>query len=105
MDEYSDVLEEIVRRIVAYANPDKIILFGSVARGVSGPDSDIDLLVIKTGVRHRRELAQKIHRQLFGIGRPVDILVQTPQDIESSRSAVGSILPTVLSEGREIYAL
>jgi hypothetical protein len=32
--------------VVAYFNPQQVIVFGSVARGEAGPDSDIDLLVI-----------------------------------------------------------
>ncbi len=47
------ILDEIVRRVVEVAHPDRIILFGSVARGEMGPDSDIDLLVVKSGVPHR----------------------------------------------------
>ena len=43
------VLEEIVRRIVEVAGPERIILFGSAARGHVGPNSDVDLLVIKGG--------------------------------------------------------
>lgn len=53
-----DILDEIVRRIVEVAQPDRIILFGSAARGEMGPDSDLDLLVVKAGVPHRRRLAQ-----------------------------------------------
>ena len=40
-------LDDIIQRIVAVAQPDKIILFGSAARGEMGPHSDVDLLVVK----------------------------------------------------------
>lgn len=53
------ILDEIVRRIVDVAHPDRIILFGSAARGEMGPDSDLDLLVVKAGVPHRRETTCK----------------------------------------------
>jgi len=46
----------VIRRIVEIAQPEKIILFGSAARGEMGPHSDVDLLVVKSGV-HRRKLA------------------------------------------------
>jgi predicted nucleotidyltransferase len=52
------VLNEIIRRIVDVAKPEKIILFGSAARGEMRPDSDIDLLVIKT-MRLMRESLPK----------------------------------------------
>ena len=51
------VLDEIVRRVIEVAQPDRIILFGSAVRGQMGPDSDIDLLVIKGGIASRRTLA------------------------------------------------
>jgi predicted nucleotidyltransferase len=43
------VLQEIIRRIVETAKPERVILFGSAARGEMGPNSDVDLLVIKRG--------------------------------------------------------
>ena len=42
-------LPEITRRIVKTSDPDKVILFGSHARGDASPDSDLDLLVIAPG--------------------------------------------------------
>lgn len=98
------LLGEIVRRVVEVAQPDRIVLFGSAARGEMGPDSDVDLLVIKSGVEHRRRLAQRIYRGLIGVGVPVDIVVAAPEDIERFGQRVGSILRPALRAGREIYA-
>lgn len=98
------VLDEIVRRVVEVAQPDRIILFGSAARGEMGPDSDIDLLVVKSGVPHRRRLAQEIYGNLFGVVVPVDIVVVTPEDIERFAGKVGTIITPAIEEGREIYA-
>lgn len=98
------ILGEIVRRIVEVAQPERIILFGSAARGDIGPDSDLDLLVVKSGVTHRRRLAQQIYLSLFGITVPVDIIVVTPEDVEAFQDQVGTIIAPALTEGREIYA-
>lgn len=98
------VLEEIVRRVVEVAAPDRIILFGSAARGEMGPDSDIDLLVIKTGVPHRGHLSEEIHLALFGVPAAVDVVVVTPEDIEQYRDSVATIIGPALEEGKEIYA-
>src|SRR6266705_924435 len=103
-DNLAGYLEEIIRRIVEVAEPERIILFGSLARGQAGPDSDIDLLVIKSGV-HRGQTAQKIYRSLFGIPAPVDVIVVTPDDIEKFAGKVGTIIPAALAEGKEIYAV
>jgi predicted nucleotidyltransferase len=97
------VLDEIIRRIVEVAQPDRIILFGSAARGEMGPDSDIDLLVVKSGVSHRRRLEGDIYMNLSGVGVGVDVIVATPEDVEYLKDSVGSIIRPALREGREVY--
>ena len=97
-------LDLLVRRIVDVARPDRIVLFGSAARGEMGPDSDLDVLVVKSGVQHRRRLAQDIYMNLSGVGVGVDVIVLTPEDIEAQRNSVGSIVGPALDEGRVIYA-
>ena len=98
------VLDEVVRRIVEVAAPERIVLFGSAARGEVREDSDIDLLIVKRGVEHRRRLAQEIDRRLFGIPLAVDVIVVTPEDVLSAQGRVGSSVGPALREGREIYA-
>jgi predicted nucleotidyltransferase len=97
-------LADILRRVVAVAPPDRIVLFGSAARGDMGPDSDVDLLVVESGVTHRRRLAQQIHQAFFGLGIPVDVVVVTPEDVLAYRDKVGTIIEPALREGREVYA-
>lgn len=97
------VLQEIVRRIVAAVAPERIILFGSAARGEMGPDSDLDLLVVKACER-RREVATTIYRALRGLGGAKDIVVVTPEDVERHRDTIGYILRPALREGRILYA-
>lgn len=83
----AEVLEEIIRRVVEAAQPDKIILFGSAAREEMGPNSDVDLLVIKSGNYHKGRLTEKIYLHLFGVGQAVDVIVATPEDIERYRDS------------------
>jgi predicted nucleotidyltransferase len=97
------LLRSVVDRVVEVAKPDRIILFGSGARGDAGPDSDLDLLVVKSGVVHRRKLAQQIYRRLVGLEIPVDVVVVTPEDVEAFRGKVGTIIGPALAEGREVY--
>lgn len=61
------ILDEIVRRIVEVAQPERIILFGSAARGTMGPHSDVDLLVVKAGEFRRLEVTREIYRNLGGL--------------------------------------
>ncbi len=97
------VLQQIVRRIVEVVSPEKILLFGSAARGEMGPDSDIDLLIVKD-VPHRRRAAQEIRRHLRGVLVPVDLIVATPGDLEEYKDTIGLIYRPALREGKVVYA-
>jgi predicted nucleotidyltransferase len=98
-----NVLDEIVRRIVACSNPEKIILFGSGARNEMGPESDIDLLVIKNGEFDAGNLTEEIYMNLLGIGRAVDVIVISSQDAERFRNSPYFIVYPALQQGREVY--
>jgi predicted nucleotidyltransferase len=98
-----ELLQEIVRRIVAAVQPEKIILFGSAVRGGMGPDSDLDFLVVKA-CASRRETARAIRRPLFGITVPIDIVVATPEDLERFGDTIGLIYRPALQEGKVVYA-
>jgi predicted nucleotidyltransferase len=98
------VLEDIVRRIVAVAHPDRIILFGSAARGDMGPNSDLDLLVIKPGRFDRGRLVEQIYLHLHGAGEAVDVVVVTPEEAEQYRDNPCLVIGAALTEGRTVYA-
>ncbi|NOX53320.1 MAG: nucleotidyltransferase domain-containing protein [Planctomycetes bacterium] len=97
-----DVLDEIVRRIVAAVQPEQIILFGSAARGTMGPNSDVDLLVVKAGA-NRLELMGQIYRSLRGVEAAVDVVVATPEDIERYRNSHAVVIGPALKEGKLLY--
>lgn len=78
-------------------------MFGSAAKGEMGPHSDVDLLVIKSGDVHRRQLAQKIYMNLFGVGQAVDVIVVTPEDVERYRDSFSIVIYPALREGKVIY--
>ena len=96
-------LDDIIRRIVDVAQPEKIILFGSAARGEMGPNSDVDLLVIKPGV-HRLDLTGQIYRNMHGVGEAVDIIVVTPDDVERYSNSHALVIAPALREGKVVYA-
>jgi predicted nucleotidyltransferase len=97
------VLQDIVKRIVKAAQPEKIVLFGSAARGEMGPNSDVDLLVIKGGRYHRRRLTVNIYRHLHGAGTPVDVVVVTPDEVERYRNTHCLVICPALREGKVVY--
>ena len=96
------VLAEIVRRVVEAAQPDKIILFGSAARGEMGPDSDIDLLVIKSGKFNHWRLLTAIYRHLPGIAA-VDVVLARAEDIERYGDSPHLVYYPALREGKVVY--
>ncbi|KPL09723.1 hypothetical protein AMJ85_06180 [candidate division BRC1 bacterium SM23_51] len=95
--------ETIVNRIRAACDPDRIILFGSHARGEGGADSDIDLMVVKSGVEQRRREAVRIYRALKGLCLPIDVLVATPEIIERYKDRWCTVYHDVAREGTVIY--
>lgn len=96
------VLDDVVRRIVAVAQPERIILFGSAARGGMGPHSDVDLLIVKEGA-HRRNLAGRIYENLHGVGAAVDVVVVTPADVERYRDSHALVIKPALDGGKVVY--
>jgi len=97
------LVDEIVRRVLAVANPDKLILFGSAAAGTMTPDSDIDLLVVEPGPFDRREEYLRIRRALSEIEYPFDILFISREWFEESKEVIGGIAYPANKQGRVIY--
>jgi len=98
-----ELLQEVVQRILAVSHPEKIILFGSYARGEAGPDSDLDLLVMEAGITKPRQESLRLRRALRGLRVPMDIVVATPEQIDRYRNAIGLIYAPALKEGRLLY--
>ena len=98
-----ETIREMVRRIVTQFHPDKIILFGSHARGKAGPDSDVDLLVVMPVEGSKRRKAIEIDGALADRTIPLDLIVVTPEEFERSRHQIGSVLRPAALEGRVLY--
>ncbi|TAK32479.1 MAG: nucleotidyltransferase domain-containing protein [Chloroflexota bacterium] len=98
-------LAEIVRRLVDAYEPERIYLFGSVARGEAGPDSDYDLLVVvpDDAAPERRD-SDLAYRALRGTGIAADVLVCTRSYFEARRHLKASLPGTILREGRLLHA-
>lgn len=97
-----ETLDDIVQRVVEAAKPEKIILFGSAARGDMGPHSDTDLLVIVKTENERRVMAG-IYRSLRGVGTAVDAVVVTPQAVERYKDVHALVIMPALREGKVVY--
>jgi uncharacterized protein len=97
---WPSVVDEVVRAV----DPAEVILFGSVARGEDGPDSDIDLLVVfdRIDPAEKRHMMARI-RSAIETFAPVDVTVTDPAEMAERRDEVGSILYWPAREGRAVY--
>lgn len=97
------VLDELIRRVLQVVQPRRLVLFGSAARGETGPNSDLDILVIMPEGTHRRRTAQTIYRSLSGLGVTKDIIVVTEKDVREHGDNPSLVLFPALQEGVELY--
>ncbi|HLG97831.1 MAG TPA: nucleotidyltransferase domain-containing protein [Bryobacteraceae bacterium] len=97
-------IQRMVRWIVRDFHPERVILFGSHARGEAGPDSDVDLLVVMPveGLKHKKQV--EIRVALHDIRVPKDIIVTTPEDFAWRKEVVGTIEYPAVREGKVLYA-
>ena len=96
-------IRQMVKRIVTQFQPDKIILFGSHARGQAGLDSDVDLLIVMPVSGSKREKAIEIAVALHDIPVAKDVIVVTPDDFEWRSQTVGTIERPAVRQGKLLY--
>lgn len=99
----SRTLKEILSRIVKTLSPDKVVLFGSAARGENRPESDLDLLIIKESNEPRYRRAIPVYQALCDIMIPMDIIVYTPSEVEEWSRVKQAFVTTALREGKVLY--
>ena len=103
MNELTANLNEAVRRIVEQFQPEKVILFGSHARGEADERSDFDLVVLCNDFTDRWNHSLRIGRSLYGLRFPCDILVLSPDEFEAEKTMPGSVVVSAAQEGRVLY--
>jgi predicted nucleotidyltransferase len=97
------LLNEVVRRVLSVARPERIVLFGSAAAGRMNRDSDIDLLVLEPTPRNPRKESVRIGDALRGLGFPFDVIVMDTERFEETKSLIGGISYPASQTGRVIY--
>lgn len=99
----TETLNEAARRLVEGFHPERIILFGSQARGTANERSDVDLLVVCSFEGQRRRLMVEMDPALWGLGIAKDIIVLTPQEYERDKRIPGAIARPASREGKVVY--
>lgn len=96
------VIRQAAQKIADEFQPEKIILFGSWAWGEPGPDSDVDLFVLKE-TDDRRKAAQQMHGALWGYTVPFDILVYTPAGAQRRLQMGDFFVRDILRKGKVLH--
>ena len=98
-----EILKEVTRRLVEGFHPDKIILFGSQARGTADDRSDVDILVICPVSDNRLKLILDMYNALDKMRFAKDILILTPEEFDLDRYIPGTIARPAWLEGKVLY--
>ena len=96
-------IEQVATRIGIEANADRVILFGSHARGEAGKNSDVDFMIIAESNLPRFKRSRKLYKLFQPYPFSMDLLVYTPQEIEKGKKSHLSFVSTVLREGKTLY--
>ena len=99
----TQTLEEMVARLVERFHPQRVILFGSRARGEAHEGSDYDLLIIAPSSEPRWRRSVPVYRLLAGLGVPKDIVWWTPEEVAAWYGVKSHFIHTVLKEGKVLY--
>ena len=99
----NEILFEVRQRLVDGFAPNRIILFGSQARGTADDRSDVDILVICSFQGKRRHLMLEMDRALWGLRLARDIMILTPEEFERDRHIPGTIARPAWKEGKVLY--
>ena len=101
------LLEDMVDSIVREVDPQRIVLFGSYARGEAEADSDIDFLIVQDRPfepgRGRRQQMAQLWRLLARFPISQDILIYTPDEVERWCDTQSHVVARALREGKVLY--
>ena len=105
MDNNIPYIDKIIPIIISIASPDQIILFGSYARGDNTEKSDLDLLIIKKGLKNSFDIIDSIYMAFYEnkIRIPVDLLAIDYNRYNEINNEIGYIYKTIKEQGKVLY--
>jgi predicted nucleotidyltransferase len=96
-------ISSILERVLRAGRPEKVVLFGSRARGDAHPLSDLDLLIIEPSPEPRYRRARRYYRALADLPEEVDVVVYTPEEASEWNGVPQSFVTAALREGIVLY--
>ena len=100
----AQTIDSLLEQVVSIAEPLRVVLFGSAARGDWGETSDIDMLVIVPNGAHTRAISRHLYGSIRGVQVPFDLVVTTPDILQKHAQDSGMVYRHALREGMELYA-
>ena len=97
-------LQQVVQRLIAVAQPSRIILFGSYGRGDADEGSDLDLVVVLPEVTDKYGEMIRLHKAVGNVGLGVDVLVYSEAEYKRRSQVPGTLLYWARKEGKQVYA-
>ena len=102
-EEFQSKLNEAVKLLIEACHPERIIQFGSYARGTETEDSDLDLMVIENRVQDRAEEMVRLCRILSPLQLGVDLVVADSETFKNWRECPGSVYYEAHTDGKSLY--
>jgi predicted nucleotidyltransferase len=96
-------IEQVATKLGIAANAERVILFGSYARGNAREHSDVDYMIIAESTLPRFKRSRELYKMLRPHPFGMDIVVYTPEEIEKGKRTPVSFISSVLQEGKTLY--
>jgi predicted nucleotidyltransferase len=105
MNQDLPVIKQIVAFIISKISPERIVLFGSYARGENRADSDVDILIIMKNLKNEREITGLLYKELLkvDISIPIDLITVDYDNYIKLKDKIGYIYKTIEREGQILY--
>ena len=100
---HTEQIQDITSRIITNFDPDKIILFGSYAKGNFNDDSDLDLIIIKNSELPKHQRGLEIRRLFYGLTIPMDLKIYTPMEYDQELQNKYSFIFSIIQDSKILY--
>lgn len=97
-------LNKIISYAASIAEPDKIILFGSMATGNVNNFSDVDLLIISNNTSAKKEITSLIENYTNELSLKTDVLFYSEKEIQKEISTPDSFVAGILKAGKIVFS-
>ena len=98
-----NLVDQVIKRIAGEFDPEKIIIFGSAAKGEANDHSDLDILVVMDTDLSYYKRAPEVRRKLLGIPLAMDIFVTTPEEFRMYKDDGRYFISDIVKTGKTVY--